>query len=220
MLLSGVRRKQIILGLMIFTLTAITEAANPPASKTQPVSKIQPGSKTQTAAKKPEPLFPPLEAGSRLFNGNLKDEFYILSEEQKDPPRPMIINSKPLEAGLDSETLLGKEAETVIDENDLVHEESLDASAAQSFVDASIPLAEPPYFAEGLPPENEVKKINADSEYAKEQVTNDSNISKVKSIIRKLTRKIVDKKKHANVKTRMAKAGKMHHGKKRKKALA
>lgn len=197
MLLSGIRPKPLILGLIVFAMSAHAQAAHSPASKAQ-------------ADSKPEPLFSPVAEGSRLYNGNLKDEFYILSQDQEDPPRPMIVNAKPLEAGLDEEALLVKDAETIMDANNLVHEmpDEEVPETGQSFIQASMPLAEPPYFAESTPPEIEIKKINADSEYAREQVARESTLSKVKGLLKKLTRKIADRKQHATQKTRMAEAGK------------
>ena len=202
MLLSRIQRRQLFLGVTIFTLSALAQAIF--------VSKV----KVETVpSQKMEMPAPVMEAGCRLFAGDpKKNEFYILSKGQADPiikkVGPAFVNTQPMQEGIDADTLLrGQPSQAIVDVSNVFTEEfsqtNADANvqaeqanqANQDKTDSNGVSAsmEKRYFDVSVPDDTE--RLTP-----REQKANDTNLSKVKNLLHNLTRKIVDKKKHSRVK--------------------
>jgi len=175
MLPPGIRR-QLFLSVMIFTLAGIAKAVSPGEMQVEDVASQSPA--------------PAIEAGSRLLEGDpAQNEFYILGENEADPIKkdkgPAFVNSKPLQAGIEANNILNAEPAKIIDASNVPNE--------QVDTDHSTPVNTQP------------SKTSVDSKLQKEeprQADDNSNLTKVKNILHKLTRKMAVKK--VNLKTKIA----------------
>ena len=131
-------KRQLLLGMGIFTLAVSVHAASGP----------------QIESSMPETA---MIDGSRLFAGETgKNEFFILTQNQPDPIKkgPVFVNTQPIEAGIDSANMLSSKQPEEEDEyqqsiQEILGEEeeqpqtatvAADAPSEQRYFDAAVPV--------------------------------------------------------------------------------
>jgi hypothetical protein len=216
--------KQVFLGVTILTLTSIAQAVA--------VSAIKVEHKTSSRSSAPAPV---LEPGTRFFAGDSqRSEFYILRADEPNPvikdakkKGPVFVNTQPLQAGIDADNLLAQPADA-IDVKHILDDEAADGDDDDINARVMIRYALPdkaPLQAEQASAQNETPvnsqplqtsidtKAN-DKEQAK-QVHDNTNFSKIKSILHQMTHKMAVKKVHSRIQVAsVAKHGKLvsaHH---------
>lgn len=194
-------RSQLFLGVAFLTLTTIAHAVS--------VSAIKVESKT-SSTRSPAPA-PVLEPGTRLFvDDSKKNEFYILRADQPNPEKksgPVFVNTQPLQAGMDADNLLAQPADT-IDVNHILDDQADDDITSTVMIRYAYPdqaveqteqaIAESKPVTNPQPLQTSIDSKMRDKEQSM-QTHDNSNLSKVKMILHKMTRKMAVKKVHSRL---------------------
>lgn len=166
MLLSN--KKKMVLGIGVFLMVNLAEAL--PANE----GNID------------FPPAPVMEEGARVYAGDeQKNEFFILGKNEPVPvkAKPVYVNAQPLQASIDSRSILKVSPTQVVDATKILSDQYDKAHANQRV--------------------NQVKTNNPSHHFEiVETPANEGapNYSRIKAALHKMTRKMADKKKHSKVK--------------------
>lgn len=141
---------------------------------------------------------PVMEPGARLFPvDSQKGDFYILGKDEPTPIiQPAFVNGQLIQAGMSDYNYINAKPEDTIDVGDLLDEEESDDS-----ITAMVNVPDLPKQTEQQSAEN---KTSVDSSFAQtpsdskpvkeQQASGKSNLTKVKTMLHKMTRKMAVKK--------------------------